>query len=83
MAGVLGGCAHATVEQLRKRASFDLDCPEGQITLVEIDPRTTGVRGCDRKATYVETCETGSGDYGTYRTNCTWVLNAAPAERGN
>ena len=41
-----------------------------------------GVRGCGAKATYIENCEVGSGQYGTYKHTCTWVLNAdARADR--
>ncbi len=66
--GLTIGCG-ASQEQLVRRASFDLNCPEAQVTVYEIDGRTRGVRGCARQATYVESCEAN-------RSNCTWVLNS-------
>lgn len=60
----------ATEEQLRARAAFDLQCPEGKLQLTQLDDRTQGVRGCDKQATYVESC------HGQGRTDCTWVLNS-------
>src|SRR5947209_4258169 len=45
------GCGGATVEQLRARAAFDLQCPEASIKLVELDDRTQGVTGCGQRAT--------------------------------
>lgn len=86
---VLGvGCAHATREQLARRASFDLDCAEGQLEMVEIDSRTVGVRGCGRKAVYIEDCRQGAMAQGTaqqmqastYEKDCTWVLNTDPTK---
>jgi hypothetical protein len=77
-AALLVGCTNgaATWAQLRKRASFDLDCPLSSVKIYEIDNRTAGVNGCGQRATYVETCE--SHQYGsgmTSRDHCTWVLN--------
>ncbi|MCC7381175.1 MAG: hypothetical protein IT384_05060 [Deltaproteobacteria bacterium] len=86
---VLGvSCAHATREQLARRASFDLDCAESQLEMVEIDSRTMGVRGCGKKAVYVEDCRQGAMAQGTagqmqastYEKDCTWVLNADTAK---
>ena len=64
---LLAGCG-ATEEQLRARAAFDLSCGQDQLTIVQIDDRTSGVRGCGQRATYVEQCARPSED-------CTWVLN--------
>ena len=76
------GCAHAaSTDQLLKRAAFDLDCAPEKLTVVEIDPRTRGVKGCGLRASYTEICEeraganVGPGTGGSYRTNCTWMLN--------
>jgi hypothetical protein len=68
LGAVLAGCG-ATESQLRTRAAFDLSCDEKSISIVEIDSRTKGVRGCDKHATYVEQCAQGNAD-------CTWVLNS-------
>ncbi len=68
--------AHATNDQLRARAAFDLDCDGGKLHMIKIDERTVGVRGCGAKAIYIESCEVGANQFGSYRHNCTWVLNA-------
>ena len=73
---VLGACAastNATRDQLSKRASFDLDCPGESLEFVEIDARTTGVRGCDQRATYVESCKPCANGY--VGCECSWILN--------
>lgn len=72
----LSGCG-ATVGQLKARAAFDLDCPESQLTIVAIDDRTRGVRGCGSKAVYVETCRM----LNNAPTDCTWVLNSDDVRR--
>jgi hypothetical protein len=69
-ASTILGCG-ATIEQLRSRASFDLNCAENKLQVVEIDQRTRGVRGCGKQATYVENCTTPGRD----RNSCTWVMN--------
>jgi hypothetical protein len=71
------GCsgANATGDQLGRRAAFDLACGEANLEIVPIDERTRGVRGCGKKATYVENCDGAAVDlYG----ECTWVLNSGP-----
>jgi len=60
-----GQKGHATIEQLRARAAFEMDCAEGKLTVTPIDARVKGVSGCGRKATYVEVCEKKD-------INCTW-----------
>ena len=65
-AGLLDCSYHATGAQLRKRASFDFQCPEAELELRDIDYETVGVTGCGQQATYVEDCE---------GTACKWVLN--------
>ena len=67
---LLTGCS-ATLEQLKDRATFDLQCSENQLRLTRIDDRTYGVAGCGKRATYVDTC-----DQLQTRADCTWVLNA-------
>src|SRR5690554_2247177 len=63
----------ASDAQLRKRAAFDLDCPETTLELVEIDERTRGVRGCEQRVTYVELCKPCANGY--EGCECTWMLN--------
>ncbi len=49
----LAGCG-ATVQQLKTRASMDLDCAPAQLDVKEIDPGTRQVEGCGRRAMYVQ-----------------------------
>lgn len=70
----LTGCvvaSGASVQQLRVRATFDLQCPVSATELVDIDERTKGVRGCGKQLTYVEVCDSRPDGW-----HCTWVLNA-------
>jgi hypothetical protein len=67
---IVSGCG-ATVDQLKARAAFDLDC--NSVTVVEIDDRTRGVEGCGQRATYVENCAWVDGYGGKH--DCTWILN--------
>ena len=38
---------------LRKRATFDLNCPEATLTVTRLGNDTRGVEGCGQKASYV------------------------------
>lgn len=74
-------CAIATArEYFRKeggikRASFDLQCPEDQLELHELNGEKAkigsqiGVRGCGKQAAYVFTWEAG------------WVANSTASEK--
>jgi hypothetical protein len=70
---LLSGCAAtvATAEQLRARATFDLQCPLPQVEVVELDEMTRGVRGCGKQLTYVEVCDNRVEGW-----RCTWVINS-------
>ena len=50
-------------QELFKRASFDLNCPQTQLTIERLGSQTAGVRGCSRQAVYVM-------DHGN------WILNS-------
>lgn len=79
LGALLLGCG-ATLPQLKKRAAFDLQCPEEQIQVVQIDKRTRGVQGCGKQGTYVESCKAcGSG--GGQHCDCTWILNSSPPQK--
>lgn len=70
----LSACAHGpSVEQLRARAAFDLQCEQASLEVVPIDDRTRGVRGCGQQATYVEQCKPCANGY--QGCECTWLLN--------
>ena len=61
----------ASMSSLRSRASFDLNCDQTNLQIVDIDGRTKGVSGCGQQGTYVESCEPNM-----FGKSCTWVLNA-------
>ena len=70
--GLCACAATASNESLVSRAIFDLSCGADRLQFYEIDSRTRAVRGCGRKATYIESCD---GDRYSMFTQCTWVLN--------
>lgn len=47
------GCG-ATMEQLKNRASIDLDCDAPQLAIRSVDSATRRVNGCGKQAIYVE-----------------------------
>lgn len=66
----LAGCG-ATIEQLKSRASYDMNCPEEELVVINIDHRTKGIRGCGKKSTYLENCE----HMARIRSSCAWKLD--------
>jgi len=66
--------ACATEGSLKKRATFDFNCPEGQLAVTDLGEWGTGpkgVTGCGKRATYVFA-------------HGQWVLNSAdPAAQAN
>ena len=65
------GCG-ASDAQLRKRASFDLECPPETIQVFELDGAARGVAGCGKKAAYVEHCVPRFGGV----PECTWSMDS-------
>lgn len=61
------------MQQLRKRAAFDLNCSAAKLEIIEIDNRTRGVTGCTQRVTYIENCRACANGYPSC--DCTWVLN--------
>jgi hypothetical protein len=59
--------------RLMKRAAFDLDCPTEPMSIVRIDEKTRGVRGCGRQATYVKLCD---APVDNVMRSCVWVMNS-------
>lgn len=68
------GCYAPNLQQLIKRAAFDFDCPEAQITTVEMDSRSHGVKGCSKRGVYVWDCKPGG--WRTIGLECTWIDNS-------
>jgi hypothetical protein len=62
------GCA-ANVEQLKTRASIDLECQAANLEVRSIDPATKRVSGCNKEAIYVE-------QFNNAR-HPTWLLNSS------
>ena len=81
------GCGGEPVPQAPKRhpvavrAPFDLNCPREQLVYQRLDPRTMGVSGCGRRATYIRVCRDRIGNQvGTYvdtYVECSWLLDGA------
>jgi hypothetical protein len=65
-ASALSGCT-PWQQQVARRASFDLGCPEAELQVVELGRVEAGVNGCGCRATY-----TGEGG--------SWVLNTVSGE---
>jgi hypothetical protein len=62
------------MQDLRKRASFDLSCEASKIELSPLDSGTTmGASGCGKKATYVY----AAVDANERSTSYDWVANSA------
>jgi hypothetical protein len=55
--------------QLKRRAAFDMRCPEDRLEVRLIDDRSAGVKGCGQQHVYIEVCR-GESD-------CTWALDSA------
>lgn len=52
--------ASPVIPALNRQASFDLDCPQAQLQVSQIDEHKYGVAGCNRRASYqVESCDAG------------------------
>jgi hypothetical protein len=75
------GASTPRANPLTARASFDLNCPGPELLYVTISdrsPKTYGVLGCGRRATYVERCDSQtSGAYGYVSSTrrCSWVID--------
>jgi len=46
--------------KVKKQAAFDLNCPESQLSVVQLNATSFGVTGCDRRMSYVPTSKTCS-----------------------
>ena len=74
LAGLAAACATTSdLDNLRKRASFEMNCPEDQIRVSNLDDQDEayGVNACGQRAVYLWHC-TGSG----LTEDCKWVLNS-------
>lgn len=62
------------IQNLRKRASFDLNCPAEQLKLTPLSSGTNmGVEGCSHRATYLYTTVAATERGQSYD----WVMNTA------
>ncbi len=77
--GGFGAIRASHQDAIRKRASFDLDCPAAQLELVPLEdaeaPPQYGVKGCGKRAVYVNVSDLRTDTPGT------WVLDSGAAER--
>jgi hypothetical protein len=74
--GSFAACA-VPIGRLKTRASFDFNCPQEKLTLVELDSHgiTQGVTGCNHKATYIWVCG--------QKQSCMWVMNTNVQKQDN
>lgn len=68
---LLVGCGGATLEQLKGTAASALNCHEARIAYHEINKQVYFVSGCEREATFVQSCQDNF-----YHQNCRWDLQA-------
>ena len=70
-----------TLEELHpglvKRAAFESGCPAEELELVELDKRTIGVSGCNRRMVYVQDCDVRYYQGTPIHNKCTWTLNSS------
>jgi hypothetical protein len=64
------------VSAVKKRASFEIDCPKSEVKAFWIDDKTIGVKGCGQKLVYVQACR-GQG----ITEECQWILNSDSRRR--
>jgi len=71
--GTTGSTSRLSQEdrQLIKRAAFDLNYGE-PMHITRIDAKTRGVRGCGRRATYVQLCDAPGVSFAV---RCAWLMN--------
>jgi hypothetical protein len=66
-------------EELRTRASVDLNCPEANLQMVDLGNNARGMTGCGKRATYLYVCKRGGG----LMDDCTWVQNSDAKPSGS
>ncbi len=59
----LGGCATSSVVNfeaiVKKRASYDFNCPENYVTTIQMSFTDYGAQGCGQKQEYSVKCSLG------------------------
>jgi len=71
LVGFVCSCATTSdLDNLRRRASFEMNCPESQIRISNLDDQneTYGVNACGERAVYIWHC-------GADGLDCKWVQN--------
>lgn len=90
IATILCGCTSHRQRNhpVSARAPADLSCPEADVKYTPVDDNTMDVKGCGRRATYVEHCESrfnaaASATMGMYtsREVCQWVLQSGTPDQ--
>jgi hypothetical protein len=54
------GCAGYYAEALKERATFDLACPEQELTVTELGGDAYGATGCGKRASYIYVSRSGT-----------------------
>jgi hypothetical protein len=70
--GVLASCG-GVQGKLRTQASYDLNCPRGELRIKKVADHTMSVEGCGVGRTYMEQC---LGAKGTPEYKCEWVMDS-------
>lgn len=76
--GAIGACGGVQTA-LRTRASYDLNCPRGELRIKKVDAHTMTVEGCGVERTYVESCDAVKS---SPTHTCEWIADGSPRERG-
>jgi len=77
--GCGGTDVQADIAAVKKRASFDMSCPENDISGRWLDDKTLGVTACGQRATYVKICHSNvntSPLAAALSEECQWLLNS-------
>ena len=55
--------------KVKRQAAFDMQCPESQLSVVQLDATSFGVTGCDRRMSYVPSSNYCSPDQSEVQLN--------------
>ncbi|GAA6135931.1 hypothetical protein NBRC116188_27210 [Oceaniserpentilla sp. 4NH20-0058] len=67
----LSGCTALMKDSVTNRATFDLDCSQYKLNVTQLGDRVFGVKGCNKKATYVV-----DGPCQGVGSKCTAIMNS-------
>jgi len=59
--------------ELRTRASYDMNCPRGELRIKKVDDHTMAVSGCNVDRTYVLECPKAKAGPDS---KCEWIMDS-------